>query len=293
MAVSKATLLATLKKARQTADVRYGVSVEKQATAESGFAATYVLKQGGAQIGSKINIPKDFLVKGCSLEVVSAADKAEGGKFATDNGFAVGNKYIDFEVNTKGDGDGNTETTTHLYINVNELVDVYQNGNGLALDQATNTFSVQLDSGNTHGLAVSESGLSLALAVASESGVGGSAGAISATDKEKLDGIEDGANAYTHPTYTATTGAETADVTPAFGGTFNISQVSTDTTGHVTGQTTRTITIPNNTATAATNGAGGTAGLMSAVDKETLDKLQASSDETISDAEIAGIFADD
>ena len=76
---------------------------------------------------------------------------------------------------------------------------------------------------------------------------------------------------YEHPAYTPTTGAETADQTPAFGATFDVSQVTSDATGHITGQTTRTVTIPNATAVASTGGTGGSAGLMSAADKEKLD----------------------
>ncbi len=50
---------------------------------------------------------------------------------------------------------------------------------------------------------------------------------------------------YTHPTYTAVTSKPTADQTPAFGGTATVSQITSDTTGHVTGATDRTITIPS------------------------------------------------
>ena len=102
-------------------------------------------------------------------------------------------------------------------------------------------------------------------------------GLMSATDKAKLDGIESGANAYTHPTYTATTGGETGDQTPSFGGTFIVSQVTSDASGHVTGQTDRTVTIPGNIATASESGVGGSAGLMSASDKEKLNNIEIAS----------------
>ena len=100
------------------------------------------------------------------------------------------------------------------------------------------------------------------------------AGLMSASDKTKLDGIEDEANKYIHPTYTAQTGPETADQTPAFGATFDISQVTSDTSGHVTGVVTRKVTIPNAAAVASTGGTGGSAGLLSAVDKEKLDGFE-------------------
>ena len=42
-------------------DTRYNATVEKQATPDSGFAASYIVKQNGEQVGTKINIPKDLL----------------------------------------------------------------------------------------------------------------------------------------------------------------------------------------------------------------------------------------
>lgn len=75
------------------------------------------------------------------------------------------------------------------------------------------------------------------------------------------------AAAYTHPAYTARTGKPTANQTPAFGGSFTVSQITSDSTGHVTGATDRTITIPSAAATTTASG------LMSATDKTNLDAL--------------------
>lgn len=72
---------------------------------------------------------------------------------------------------------------------------------------------------------------------------------------------------YTHPSYTARTGVPTANQTPAFGGTFTVSQPVSDSTGHVTAVNSRTVTIPS---TAASTSA---AGLMSASDKTKLDGI--------------------
>ena len=74
---------------------------------------------------------------------------------------------------------------------------------------------------------------------------------------------------YTHPTTTARTGVPTADQTPGFGGTFTVNQVSNDAAGHVTAITSRTITIPNTTASTSANG------LMSKTDKSKLDGIAA------------------
>ena len=73
--------------------------------------------------------------------------------------------------------------------------------------------------------------------------------------KEKLDAIEDGANKYVHPSYTARTGKPTGNQTPGFGQTFTVSQITSDATGHVTGATDRTVKIPE-LPTASTSTAG-------------------------------------
>lgn len=92
-------------------------------------------------------------------------------------------------------------------------------------------------------------------------------GLMSPDDKIKLDSVATGANAYTHPTYTARTGVPTANQTPAFGETFIVSQPVSDGTGHITAINSRTITIPSAVATASANG------LMSKSDKSKLDGM--------------------
>ncbi len=92
-------------------------------------------------------------------------------------------------------------------------------------------------------------------------------GLMSSTDKTKLNGVEANANKYTHPSYTARTGVPTGNQTPSFGATFNVGQVTSDGTGHITGITSRTVKIPNNTASTSSNG------LMSSSDKSKLDAL--------------------
>lgn len=79
---------------------------------------------------------------------------------------------------------------------------------------------------------------------------------------------------YTHPGYTATTGVPTAAATPGFGGTFNVNQITTDATGHVTANTSRQITIPSAVATSSANG------LMSSTDKAWLDFMNGASTST-------------
>ncbi len=85
------------------------------------------------------------------------------------------------------------------------------------------------------------------------------AGLMSAADKAKLDGVAASANNYSHPAYTARTGVPTANVAPAFGGTFTVTQPASDATGHITAMTSRTITIPATAASAAVAGLVSTA----------------------------------
>jgi len=70
--------------------------------------------------GSVINIPKDFLVKSATLETCVEDDVPV-------EGYKVGDKYIDFVINTK---DGTAENE-HIYINLKDLINPYIAGNGI------------------------------------------------------------------------------------------------------------------------------------------------------------------
>ena len=107
------------------------VTVEKQSSAESGYAATYVVKQNSTQVGVKINIPKDFLVKSGTVETCSTADTPV-------QGYSVGDKYLDFVVNTVD----SSESAQHIYILVKDLVDVYTADNS-TLQLSGGQFSVK------------------------------------------------------------------------------------------------------------------------------------------------------
>jgi hypothetical protein len=182
------------------------VHLIEQATAASGYLKTYILAEGvdnesavvesgtGKNLIGKINIPKDFLVKSASVQTVATADSPY-------TGAQIGDKYIDFVINTKDTTNG-SETDTHVYLPVNELVDVYTGGNGvnvsnsnvISIDIDANggleltgstdgqkQLAIKLDSTNANGLALTSAGLKLALATTS------AAGAMSAADKTKLD----------------------------------------------------------------------------------------------------------
>lgn len=143
--------------------------IEKETTATEGYLASYVLKKNGVQSGVKIDIPKDYLVKSASIkESIGDGDPS---------GLPEDTKYIDFVINTK-DTSGQE---SHIYLNVGELVDTYTAGNGISISPE-NQISAKIVVAN--GLSIDASGIKLNTATSSV------AGAMSSTDKSKLDGIE-------------------------------------------------------------------------------------------------------
>lgn len=158
-------------------------SVKKAASPEEGFSATYQLYSGETAVGDKINIPKDFLVKSGDVKTVETADTPVAG-------YKVGDKYLDFVVNSVDSEDGTNDT--HIYILVQDLVDVYKNGNGIVIG-ADNVIAVKIDEASANGLSATESGL--ALAPASET----NPGAMSAAAYKKLADVDENANNYVHP----------------------------------------------------------------------------------------------
>lgn len=105
-------------------------SLVKATTATDGYVATYNLTKNGVIVGDSINIPKDFVVKSASIKECTIAD-------APETGYVVGDKYIDFIVNTVD----NTGNETHIYLKVTDLVDVYVAGDGIAISE-NNTISL-------------------------------------------------------------------------------------------------------------------------------------------------------
>lgn len=150
------------------------VNVVKKTTANTGYIATYQITIDNVPITTEIDIPKDYLVKSANIYSVTTANSPY-------TGAAVGDKYIDFVVNTVGD-DGNE---SHIYLSVQDLVDEYTQGNGIEISN-TNVISIKLGT-NVNGLSVGANGLELAVATDT------TPGAMSATDHEKLTGIATGA----------------------------------------------------------------------------------------------------
>lgn len=118
------------------------VTVEALAEAEGDYLKTYVVKQGGVQVGAKINIPKDFVIKNASVKTCTENNKPV-------EGLNVGDKYIDLEVNvTEG-----TVTSTHLYLPIKDMVDAYEGG-------TTTTVKVEIGSNNEISASVIDGSIS-------------------------------------------------------------------------------------------------------------------------------------
>lgn len=107
------------------------VTVDDTATPGEGIAKVYTIKQGNVDVGT-INIPKDFLVKSAVISTVVDSDISVGGKLE-DKGFELGDKYIDFTVNSKDDD----SEESHVYLNVKDLVDVYTTSDNATQVQLT------------------------------------------------------------------------------------------------------------------------------------------------------------
>ena len=96
-------------------------------------------------------------------------------------------------VNVSGlsfDEDGKLKVITGSSITVREGGLDVNYGKGLMMGSHTGTLDLCISNDNSNGLSVDSNGLGLSLATPSTNGVGGSAGAMSAEDKEKLDNLD-------------------------------------------------------------------------------------------------------
>ena len=120
------------------------VTIEDGTPSLSSVLKTYVVKQGGNEIG-KIDIPKDFLVKTATIGTVTETDVPYAGA-------QVGDKYIDLEINTKTDDD---TLDKHLYLPIKDMVDAYSGG-------TTNTVAVVIGDDNVISASVREGSIGTA-----------------------------------------------------------------------------------------------------------------------------------
>lgn len=108
------------------------VYLKDESAGQSEYAKVYKLYQGADAVDmtqnvlvGAINLPKDLFIKSASVQTVTVADEPYPGA-------KVGDKYIDVEVQNQVD---------HLYIPVNDLVDVYTGG-------TTSEITVSIDANN-------------------------------------------------------------------------------------------------------------------------------------------------
>lgn len=142
-------------------------SIEKQDVAEDGYSASYKLKRtvGGesAYVGDTINIAKDMVLNGATLETVVEENVPYIGA-------EIGDPYIDMSFNDVN--------KSHIYIPVSGLVDTYTAGEGIKI--VDGKISIKIAE-NSNGLCFVDGALSIALATKN------TAGALSAVDKAFID----------------------------------------------------------------------------------------------------------
>lgn len=106
----------------------------KQATAEQGYASSYYLTIDGSQVGAKINIEKDKMLRSISVETVGDTPTEE----ETAAGLTTGDRYILMIVNTV-DNDG----TSLLILPITDMFDL-QTADGVTLElSASGVFSIK------------------------------------------------------------------------------------------------------------------------------------------------------
>lgn len=154
--------LQELARAIETGGTGSVVTLEEASTPDSGYLKTYIIKQGtnpvGGGLSGKINIPKDFLVKSGEVKTVETAGEPY-------TGAVVGDKYLDFVVNTKETAEG-TATDEHIYIPVKDLTDIYTGTTWTNGDYGTtagvnnnNQISVELNAATLAALAKADTAI--------------------------------------------------------------------------------------------------------------------------------------
>ena len=144
-------------------------TIEKQETAEDGFAVSYKLKKTvdgeSTYVGDTINIAKDMVLQSATLEIVTETDVPYAGA-------VIGDPYIDMAFNDAAQ--------SHIYIPVNGLVDTYTAGEGIEI--VDGKISVKIAE-NSHGLVSVDGSMTILLATADQDG------AMSKEDKVFIDSI--------------------------------------------------------------------------------------------------------
>lgn len=143
--------------------------------------------------GSTVQFADDYVIKSVSLDVAHAADQeanppveaspaiAATAELEGDAKIVAGDTYIDFVINN-GDGDD----ASHLYLNVKSLAQVYTGGDGITVTNGVIAAKISA----TGVLAVNQDGeLEVPFAQSAVGQTPATGGAISGTDKQKLDDL--------------------------------------------------------------------------------------------------------
>ena len=110
------------------------ISVVKQATAETGYASSYYVTVDGTQVGAKINIEKDKMLRSVSVETVGATPTSE----ETAAGLVTGDQYILMVVQTV-DNDG----TTNLILPISDMFDLQTADESTLTLSSSGVFSIK------------------------------------------------------------------------------------------------------------------------------------------------------
>ena len=115
---------------------------------------TYTIKQNGTALGT-INIPKDLVVQSGSVVTGETSgsdvvDNSGSTAIVIPSGVA-GHKYLKLVI---------ANQTTPIYIDTNDFVDIYTEGNGIDISNS-NAISIQIDNSSENFLSVGSGGLKL------------------------------------------------------------------------------------------------------------------------------------
>ena len=169
----------------EESDEKFNIDIEELSTNDNGILKSYQFVQGTGNsrrvLETKINIPKDFLLKNVALETARTGNSQN---------IPEGHKYFDFVFNTKNnDGD-----TTHLYLDVHDLTDIYSGDEETIHKSGGNVFSVKkITPSHINGVLGLEqvTHQDISGKVDKIQGKGLSTEDFTTEEKQKLNGIED------------------------------------------------------------------------------------------------------
>lgn len=101
-------------------------------TPTEGYLKTYELTVDGQVLDTKIDIPKDYLVKSVSSYTITTQEQVETTQIPS------GHTCLDFVVNVKTDVEGHEEQDQHTYIDLTETLSLHLDASGITATELTN-----------------------------------------------------------------------------------------------------------------------------------------------------------